>query len=583
MLTVLNVTLVVVVAALAYFWASQGLFSAFLHLCVTFVAGAVALALWEPLVSGYLLSRMPHYAMGVGLIVPFVLTLVVLRVGLDLLIPGNVNLPQVVNYTAGLAAGLASGVITTGIGLVGIGYLPLPAELVGYQPLTVLADGQVVGEAGTGLWLPVDRYTTGFYAALSQGVLATDDPLALTRPDPAYQANLSRLSRAYDPHSSLVATPQGVNVTQLATRNTPLAPLPEGVEAVLGGEAARPGSQIVIVRSEWTLVDAGGSTDGTYDSDRAVRVPPTQIRLIGWADVVGVIEPRLHAPVAVAISGADGTSTLRSLKSSTYVPASKDAKATLDWVFVLPAAETPKFIDVRNLRFALPETLSQARTDAMIQQALSNLQLPTTPAVPVKPGTPAKPVAKPPVNAKPVPPPAPVAKPLVDVTVKAIVFSPELPRPIAIARAGSLDVVNQIVASGAYDVPADPSVAPASAVKSLAVPEGKAVLRVTVARQMLHDLFGNARTDRRMGQAIWVEEAPDQKNLPFAYVWLRADGSQFICVNPDEPLEAIHQLPVKDMAGNDELALYFAVPPDSKAAVLRLGDEHKQSIPPSVR
>ena len=49
MLVILNLFVIGIVLLIAYWWGSQGLFSSFLHLVATICAGAIALAVWEPL------------------------------------------------------------------------------------------------------------------------------------------------------------------------------------------------------------------------------------------------------------------------------------------------------------------------------------------------------------------------------------------------------------------------------------------------------------------------------------------------------------------------------------------------------
>ena len=49
---ILNIIVLVFVLLIGYWWANQGLFSAIIHLLCVIVAGAIALALWEPIGVG---------------------------------------------------------------------------------------------------------------------------------------------------------------------------------------------------------------------------------------------------------------------------------------------------------------------------------------------------------------------------------------------------------------------------------------------------------------------------------------------------------------------------------------------------
>ena len=164
MLLLLNIIVLVYVLAMAYFWGSvQGLFSGFLNLLCAIVAGALALALWEPLVVGALLGRMGAIGWGLGLAGPFIIFLVILRLAVDNLVRGNVLFPQVVNWLAGGLCGFLTGVITGGILLIGLGALPMGEELFGYQPLNIdsttktnMVKVDTDRETRRPLWLPID-------------------------------------------------------------------------------------------------------------------------------------------------------------------------------------------------------------------------------------------------------------------------------------------------------------------------------------------------------------------------------------------------------------------------------------------
>ncbi|MFG0274722.1 MAG: hypothetical protein ACF8QF_06665, partial [Phycisphaerales bacterium] len=85
----MNIGVILFVLFIAYLWTQQGLFSAFLHFVCTLIAGAIALAVWEPLVYGVFLGMRQDLAWSLGLIVPFLVSLVVLRLASDKLIPNN--------------------------------------------------------------------------------------------------------------------------------------------------------------------------------------------------------------------------------------------------------------------------------------------------------------------------------------------------------------------------------------------------------------------------------------------------------------------------------------------------------------
>ena len=116
-----NIVVIVFVLAMIFWWSQQGFFSAFIHLCLTIVAGTIALSIWEPLVLKFLIFRMPQYAWTVGLLAPFALLLFGLRFAADRLVPGNVQMMPLLSKALGGACGLGSGVLTAGLVFIGLG------------------------------------------------------------------------------------------------------------------------------------------------------------------------------------------------------------------------------------------------------------------------------------------------------------------------------------------------------------------------------------------------------------------------------------------------------------------------------
>ncbi|MEZ6241828.1 MAG: CvpA family protein [Phycisphaerales bacterium] len=194
MLIVFNLIVILLTLGVAYLWATRGLFSAFLHLVCTLVAGAIAFAAWEPL--GYmLLDALPssgflRFLQGlswtIALVAPFTVSLIVLRVIVDRIAPNNTKQLAVVDLVGGGACGLIASMIAMGFLVLGVSYARLSIGLTGYKPLWYSADKSTAGGSlvrSDKLWLPVDRFTAGLYSRLSGSSLATGEPLAKWHPD----------------------------------------------------------------------------------------------------------------------------------------------------------------------------------------------------------------------------------------------------------------------------------------------------------------------------------------------------------------------------------------------------------------
>ena len=183
----------IVVASIAYYWLMKGFFSALVHLACVIGAGAIAFGVWEP-VSYFLLDMAPargtmavlaDVAWGLGLALPFAVSLALLRVAVDACLPANAQCENVVDYIGGGICGTASGVITAGILVLSVGFLRLGPDLWGYQAVgyseqRALGPGSI--ERKKNILVPWDHWTAALYERLSLTTLRTNDPLAKWHP-----------------------------------------------------------------------------------------------------------------------------------------------------------------------------------------------------------------------------------------------------------------------------------------------------------------------------------------------------------------------------------------------------------------
>jgi hypothetical protein len=188
---VFNLIVLVMVGFIAYMWSQEGLISGMIHLVCAVIAGAVALSVWEPL-AYLMLGVREDIAWSVSLAVPFLVTLGVTRVLMDMAIPHNMKFSPVTNLIGGGAFGLGSGIIAVGILVISMGFLRLPSDFLGYKPITYDTHGNL--RRSSGLWLPADRLTAQLYERLSVSGFATGTPLASYAPGINEQASLMRIT-----------------------------------------------------------------------------------------------------------------------------------------------------------------------------------------------------------------------------------------------------------------------------------------------------------------------------------------------------------------------------------------------------
>lgn len=223
MLAILNIVLLLLLIGMVFLWSTYGFFSALLHLIIVIASGVIALALWEPL-SYWLLGRMPLYAHGVGLLAPFALLLILLRVVFDKLIRSNLTLHRLADQIGGGVCGLLSGILAFGLLLVGVNFMHVPKAPMGWAPYAMVGNDYEPNADGGGLWLPIDKWSAGFFQALSRGSMSpmSGPSLAEARPGLAKRAVIYRMP--LDENQMRSAHPDSVEVAGVysmpATRNS---------------------------------------------------------------------------------------------------------------------------------------------------------------------------------------------------------------------------------------------------------------------------------------------------------------------------------------------------------------------------
>ncbi|MDX2147238.1 MAG: CvpA family protein [Planctomycetota bacterium] len=182
----INAVAILIVLLSGYVWLTRGFFSGLLNLICTVVAGAIALALWEPVAYAMLNSQASGWGLvssiswGVSLGLVFAVSLLVLRLIVDGVVRANVKIPQAADYVGGGITGVCSGIIVSGMVCMSIGFMRNETDFLGYSLVEQGPAGGVVRTGG--LWVPTDRMTVAFYEATSLGVFSTGTPLATLSP-----------------------------------------------------------------------------------------------------------------------------------------------------------------------------------------------------------------------------------------------------------------------------------------------------------------------------------------------------------------------------------------------------------------
>lgn len=165
---VLIILVFLLVLGIAFFQAIQGFFSSLIMAILTVLCAAAAFQFYEPLAQ-LLYGRQPAQADAICLIALFVIPLLLLRLGIDRLIPGNVVLGAWPDRIAGGFTGLITGLVISGVLTLAIQLLPNAASWLLYRPY----DNTLRRSQSLAPFYP-DEFTLGLVDMLSAGSLQAD-------------------------------------------------------------------------------------------------------------------------------------------------------------------------------------------------------------------------------------------------------------------------------------------------------------------------------------------------------------------------------------------------------------------------
>lgn len=552
---IINLLIIAFLGLTMYWWGAQGVLSAVLHFVAVVVAGALALAIWEPLTVGFFLNgQFSAYAWCVGLLGPFLLILLIVRIALDKIVRGNLYFSTFVNSAVGGAIGLVIGILTAGLTVIALGFLPLPNNLAGFEPMSISQEGKIVGRATDTLWIPVNRISCNFFSILSTGAFSPageSRPLALYQPDLADQSARHRLKE--DPNSSQVAAPDDVTINEMQVMPSPLQGLDDRTLALFGQDGRREGMKVVVVNFSVKL-----SRRGTYDSgDQAVRIPPAQVRLISTpADQPdNAEEVMVHDCIGFNMPAGETSRVLTMLMDNKTVPASTASEAKFGWVFAIHNNRAPRFMLFRHTRFNLPET--PARPDAAaFASALGAAPRPlgavadpgkggTTPT-PTGPSTPGTRIGA-----------------RTGTFAESITVGDYLPTPLSKNLATGLETRDTALVSGEGTIrPAEGSISKAVIIDRVWAPSHQAVVRMELKRDAANSLLGAARVAAASIQGFYLTDEKGGQYFPIGYAWAKADKSMQIKFVSDRtvPLQSAREFPVSQMGPTDTITVYFVIP-----------------------
>ena len=349
LILIINILIPLFLLAMALWWGlKQNLLNASVHLIATVIAATIALAMWEYFVLNLLIWIIPTYAWGVGLLVPFVIVLALMQFAAFKYLRTNVvEVFSTLKMGGGALCGLLSGVLTSGITVIGLNFLPVPFHAdwnrTPQQPSLSLAIDQPVRE----LWIPVDHYTESFLSMLSTGAFNTQYPLARYQPLLATRAAIFNGDGQKD-HP--IVLPDSIKAEAVNAAAIPRQGLDPELIKQLKMLKQTPGTKIVIVDTHW---EKNRNTD-TEKTELAIH--PSQTWLSGHRLHLNKTFTQLYAPVGyVRLDTQTYQRIFIPLQQNTQLAYQSKPHSLLSWVFVIPFEDEIGDLLIHQLRIGLPK------------------------------------------------------------------------------------------------------------------------------------------------------------------------------------------------------------------------------------
>lgn len=572
---VTNIVIVLFILVMIYWGSVQGFFSSFLHLMLVIAVGSIAFALWEPITLGLLMKYIPLMAWTVGLLVPFALLLLIFRMVTDKFVPTDMNFMPIINTIFGAACGFFSGVLTAGIAIIGLGFLPFGADMGGFQPYSI-GGGGVILETGGKLWVPVHTIAWNVYSGLSGGAFSTRTPMAEYMPELDVQMSLVRVR---PDNVSIVAVPQAVEVTGAYIVDTAaLTDASPATAEALGPDFKKPGYKLVMIDTQWSKVE------GTVDGDRALRLPASQVRLVTKSNDPDRKAIELVGPVGFTKPKGDGR-VFYPFDSDGVVAFATAPTSSFSWVFLVRADQQPRFPMIRKLRLELPGE-DQITTDA--DEVLAALGTPQAPepeegddTADVGPGdAPRGPTVIGDRNGIRAGTYALDLKITSKLPGRAI--SKNASSGLSIGTNDKNEAVIQTGSTGSARKTSG-SVGRRSRVSGFDVPAHEAMVRIRIEPDQAVSLFGSARASAAALNPIFLEDTDGNKWFVSAWVWLKESKDKEIHYDAFSTIRSAKQLPISQMNEGDEFYLYFTVTKPVELVSYNIGNVTDQPFEPPLK
>jgi len=198
----------VLILAITFYQGLLGLFSSVINFFLAALAAALAFGLYEDVYFTYLIDRQPDFGRAIALMAIFIISLLVMRVIVDLAIKDNMRFSLYVDRLGGGAFGFFFAMIVIGTAAVAIQMLPFPHEWLGFSRYALFeadsgeavsltpeeerqTEADMLAKLDVGnlnfvrksIWFNPDGFTLALVSHLSENALAGSNSFGRINPD----------------------------------------------------------------------------------------------------------------------------------------------------------------------------------------------------------------------------------------------------------------------------------------------------------------------------------------------------------------------------------------------------------------
>ncbi len=375
------------ILGIAFYQTIQGCFSAIIMAILTVLCATVAFNFYEPL-GALLAGRLGAVADPSALLAVFVIPLLLLRIGFDRLISGNVVLGLWPDRVGGAVFGLITATILTGVFMIIFQLLPMPASIIGWKPYD---SGFGVEDGGPPRW--ASKFTLATVKHLSDGplkpIMSGGNKFNVTHDDLMLESfclrNRPTGARASTPDDAMKIT--NAHIVQLPDKEY-LAKLSAADRARLKREIP----QITDLTPMYPLLSRQEADDtkillirmtidesARNENDNWWRLPATHFRMVCESGrsfyPVGYLTYSGKWKVNTSVSDKVVTQIGDIVVTRPWQPKGGPPKLLADWLYRIPSDQKPQYIVFRRTaKVAMPPVTQKGLPKAIdkgVQIALS--------------------------------------------------------------------------------------------------------------------------------------------------------------------------------------------------------------------